>query len=178
MTEVVDQDADGRAILIRSPQPDRGDLRELKAEFGLKTVLNLRGERPQAGWFEEERAGVAAAELRWEHLAISGSRPPRPEEVAAFFALVEDPQTWPILIHCQGGVHRTGAFSALYRIQYQGWPNERAVDEMEDNYFNWTTRDRSALKEWLRRYVRDPERRLPPREPRSPSRAQQPERAP
>ena len=40
-------------------------------------------------------------------------------------------------------------------------PNERAVAEMEDRYFNWTTRDRSALKEWLLRYQRDPKRRLP-----------------
>jgi len=35
------------------------------------------------------------------------------------------------------------------------------VAEMEDRYFNWTTRDRSALKEWLLRYQRDPKRRLP-----------------
>lgn len=165
VTEVLERDSSGIPILIRSPQPDAGDLSELKETYGLKTVLNLRGESPGKSWFEEERAGVAAIGAQWRHLAISGSNPPQPEELSAFFDLVENPQAWPILIHCQGGVHRTGAFSALYRIQYQGWQPARAVDEMEDNYFNWTTRDRSALKEWLLRYVADPKRQLPTKQP-------------
>jgi protein tyrosine/serine phosphatase len=161
VTEVLEFDASGRAILIRSPQPDERDLADLKATYGLKTVLNLRGESPGERWFEEEREGVRAIDAEWRHLAVSGSQPPRREELSAFFDLVEDPTKWPILIHCQGGVHRTGAYSALYRMQYQGWAPARAVYEMEDNYFNWTTRDRSALKEWLLRYVPDSSRRLP-----------------
>lgn len=160
VTEVLERDPEGVPILIRSPQPDAGDLADIKDEFGLKTVLNLRGPSPGKSWFEEEKKGVAAVGAEWRHLAVSGSNPPRPEELEAFFDLVEDPQARPILIHCQGGVHRTGAFAALYRMQYQGWEPKRAVEEMEDNYFNWTTRDRSALKEWLLRYVRDPKRRL------------------
>lgn len=161
VTEVLQEDASGQAILIRSPQPDAEDLADLKETYGLKTVLNLRGESPGKSWFEEERDGVRAIGAEWLHLAVSGSKPPRPEELSEFFDLVEDRAKWPILIHCQGGVHRAGAYSALYRMQYQGWAPARAVEEMEDNYFNWTTRDRSALKEWLLRYVRDPSRRLP-----------------
>lgn len=161
VTEVMDRGPDGTAILIRSPQPDADDLRDLHREHGLKTVLNLRGEdSPERSWFQEEREGVEAIKARWVHVGLSGSRPPTAEELTTFFDLVEEPANWPILIHCQGGIHRTGAFAALYRMQYQGWSGDRAVEEMEDNYFNWTTRDRSALKEWLRRYVRDPKRRL------------------
>lgn len=163
VTEVVDRDEEGQPILIRSPQPDEDDLCELHQEHGIKTVLNLRGgSNPDRSWYQEERRGVEAIGAEWVHLGISGSRPPLPEELEAFFSLVEDRERWPILLHCQGGIHRTGALVALYRMQYEGWPNERAVAEMEDRYFNWTTRDRSALKEWLLRYQRDPKRRLPP----------------
>ena len=162
VTEVVDRDEEGQAILVRSPQPDEDDLEELHRAHGIKTVLNLRGgTNPDRGWYKEEREGVRAIGAEWVHLGISGSRPPLDHELETFFALVEDRERWPILLHCQGGIHRTGALVALYRMQYEGWPNQRAVEEMEDRYFNWTTRDRSALKEWLLRYQRDPRRRLP-----------------
>jgi protein tyrosine/serine phosphatase len=160
VTEVVGE-REGRAILIRTPQPDAGDLRELHAEHGVKTVLNLRGEQPERDWFKEEGIGVRAIKAQWVHLPVSGSHPPKPDELRVFFALVEDPQRWPIVVHCQGGIHRTGAFIALFRIQYEGWSGDRAVEEMEDRYFNWTTRDRSEIKEWLRRYRRDPAHSLP-----------------
>jgi len=32
-------------------------------------------------------------------------------------------------VHCHDGIGRTGAFVALYRMEYQGWPNERARRE-------------------------------------------------
>ncbi len=158
VTEVLDRADDGRAIVIRSPQPDADDLRELAAEHGLRTVVNLRGLKPGKSWYWEERDGVEAIGARWVHMNISGSQPPRPDVQKAFFEIVEDPNSWPVLIHCMGGIHRTGVMAALYRIQYMGWSAERAIAEMEDRYFDWTVRDRDALKEFLRAYRRDPER--------------------
>jgi len=161
VTEVVERAPDGRPILIRSPQPDAADLAELDAAYRVTTVVNLRGEKPEEGWFQEERAGVEAIGARWLHMGVSGRSGPTPAEVTSFLDLVEDSAAWPILIHCQGGVHRTGVMTALYRIQYDGWPAEDAIAEMEDKWFDWTTTDRSGVKEFLRRYRRDPERRLP-----------------
>jgi protein tyrosine/serine phosphatase len=155
VTEVVDRADDGRAILIRSPQPDEDDLRDLHTEHGIRTVFNLRGEHPGRDWFDEEERGVAAIGARWEHLGLSGRKAPKPEELTMILDLLEDPTAWPILIHCQGGVHRTGLVAALYRIQYQGWDPERAVGEMEDLGFNWTLDDREGVKEFLRAYARD-----------------------
>ena len=42
--EVIDRAPDGRAILIRSPQPTAQLLRELHETENLRTVLNLRGD--------------------------------------------------------------------------------------------------------------------------------------
>jgi hypothetical protein len=123
-------------------------------------VVNLRGEKPGEGWFEEERRGVDAIGARWVHLRTSGKSEPSPELVQRFFELVQDRDNWPIVVHCQGGIHRTGLWSALYRIQFQGWSPEQAIDEMEDLYFDWTITDREALKRWLRRYRRDPDRQV------------------
>lgn len=162
VTQVVDRADDGTAILIRSPQPDEDDLAELAAAHGVRTVVNLRGvPEPETGWYQAERRGVEEIGARWVTLKVSGGVAPPQETVDAFCALVEDPHNWPILIHCQGGVHRTGLMSALYRIQYQGWSAEAAVAEMEDLWFDWTTRDRDALKRWLRAYRPDPRHRVP-----------------
>lgn len=163
MVRVLDRAADGRAILIRSPQPSPDDLRELAREHGIKTVINLRGHEPEREWWQEEHRAAQELGLRFEHFRFSGSKPPEAEQVAAYFALVEDARNWPILVHCWGGSHRTGALSALYRIQYQGWDNERAVEEMEAFWFDWSERDRSGLKEFIRTYRPDPTRRLPGR---------------
>jgi len=151
---VLDRADDGRAILLRSGQPSAADLRSLHAQHGIRTVINLRGEEDGRPWFEAEREAVSAIGARWVHIRMSGSRPPPPEHVEAFFGLVEDPTNWPVLIHCWGGVHRTGTLSALYRIQHQGWSNDDAVAEMESFWFDWTTRDRSRLKEFVRAYRR------------------------
>ena len=160
VTQVLDAADDGTPILIRTPQPDAEDLEDLQDEFGVRTVLNLRGERPGSDWFEEERAGVEAIGADWRHIKLSGSRAPSDEQVETFFGLVEDPKAWPVVLHCLGGVHRTGLFSALYRMQYQGWTGDEAVAEMEDHWFDWTVRDRDAVKAYLRAYQPDPARTL------------------
>lgn len=164
VTQVVDRTEDGVPILIRAPQPDEDDLEELHERFGVQTVVNLRGEKPGEGWFEDERRGVSRIGARWIHLRTSGQSEPTPELVQAFLDLCQDRANWPIMIHCQGGIHRTGLLSALYRMQFQGWPAERAIEEMEDLYFDWSITDRDALKRWLRRYQPDPQRQVVRRE--------------
>lgn len=161
VTQVVDRTDVGLPILIRTPQPDGGDLEELHERFGVQTVVNLRGERPGEDWFEEERRGVARIGALWAHLRTSGKSEPSPELVSAFLDLMQDPSNWPIVVHCQGGIHRTGLMAALYRIQFQGWSPERAIDEMEDLYFDWSVTDRDALKRWLRAYRTDPRHSVP-----------------
>jgi protein tyrosine/serine phosphatase len=36
----------------------------------------------------------------------------------------------PIVIYCWDGSNRTGVISALYRIVFQGWSKEAAIDEL------------------------------------------------
>ena len=43
----------------------------------------------------------------------------------------DDPERRPVLIHCARGTCRTGAATALYRFERDGWTVEDVVAEME-----------------------------------------------
>lgn len=43
----------------------------------------------------------------------------------------------PIVIHCWHGADRTGLISALYRIVFQGWTKEEAIDELMHGGFGY-----------------------------------------
>ncbi|MEZ6185950.1 MAG: tyrosine-protein phosphatase [Planctomycetota bacterium] len=163
-TAVVDRAPSGQVVLIRCPQPDADDLQDLKQDYGVKTVINLRGQHPNEEWYREEQIGVREVGARWVHLRVSGRSGPTPQVTQAFLDLVRDPANWPIAMHCQGGIHRTGAMVGLYRIAIQGWSSAAAIEELEENWFDWTIEDRSQIKEFLRSYRPD---REPTEEPRA-----------
>ena len=42
---------------------------------------------------------------------------------------MDDSSNYPVLIHCYHGVGRAQMFSALYRIEYEGWTNQEAREQ-------------------------------------------------
>jgi protein tyrosine/serine phosphatase len=159
-TRVVDKDDDDAPILIGGAQPDPESLEKLQKLHGIKTVVNLRGESPDEGWYVREGEAVEALGLRWIHLPTSGYVAPTEETVNAFFDIVENEDNWPIFVHCQMGIHRTGLMLALYRMQYQGWTGDKAIAEMRANGFLWTRVDRSAVEAYVLAYEPNPKRRI------------------
>lgn len=142
--------SNGEIVLVRSPQPSADDLQDLAEEYRIKTVLNLRGEKPQEDWYLEEAESCENLSLTLVNNKTAGYRAPHLLELKIFFGLVTNKENYPILIHCQGGIHRTGAYVALYRIYFQGWTTEQAIAELESNYFDWSITDRSRLKNWIK----------------------------
>ena len=51
---------------------------------------------------------------------------------ADFLDVLRDPANLPVLVHCYRGVHRTGSYVAVYRIEFEGWSVEKALEEMVD----------------------------------------------
>ena len=41
-----------------------------------------------------------------------------------------DRNNYPVLIHCCAGIHRTGAYCAIYRMECEHWSNAQALDEL------------------------------------------------
>lgn len=126
-------------VLYRSGQlpPER-----LEAEIrrrGIKTVVNLGSDHD---WDEEVcvRLGVRYVKLEtgdcWNLCGCAapgheGEAPPGPLDLTRLWDVLDDPAARPVLIHCQGGVHRTGVVTAVYRIHREGWDPNDAIAEMD-----------------------------------------------
>jgi hypothetical protein len=59
----------------------------------------------------------------------------QPAAIAEFLEIMDHPDNYPVLLHCKAGLHRTGFFTAIYRMEYEGWPLLQAVHEMQANGF-------------------------------------------
>ena len=114
--------------LYRSGQLNARQLERQILRHGIKTIISLRKPAPDEKWFYNETRicdeyNVARFDLPWSHSTI-----PKPESVALLVKLLEE-QSKPILVHCQGGVHRTGIASAIYQLNNEV-PKEVASKEV------------------------------------------------
>jgi len=74
-----------------------------------------------------EAAALAGAGIR--HIEIPSGQVPTPDSVARFLTVMDETPNEAVLIHCTHGVGRTGVFSAIYRMEFQGWSRRRALLE-------------------------------------------------
>lgn len=51
---------------------------------------------------------------------------PKQENLNTFFKIMDNQANYPVLIHCYHGIGRAQMYSAIYRIEYEGWDNEKA----------------------------------------------------
>jgi protein tyrosine/serine phosphatase len=141
-------------ILYRSGKLTQAGLDTVIRQHGIRTVVNFRavdlgsrlaaqpqiasngnGDQPDP----EEEAFCRDRGIRYERIvyrkwhALDGNAIPADQSVAEFRKLMDERKAiGPILIHCLAGKHRTGSFAAIYRMEYQGWPNADALREMQE----------------------------------------------
>jgi protein tyrosine/serine phosphatase len=114
---------------FRGAQPDGRDYSDLAA-IGVKTVIDLtRNGR------ENEKGIVERAGMTFYRIPMSTSERPSDAAVRQFLSIVNDPVKQPVYVHCQGGQHRTGVMTAVYRMTKYGWSEDQAYNEMKQYKF-------------------------------------------
>ncbi|NOZ20903.1 MAG: dual specificity protein phosphatase family protein [Planctomycetes bacterium] len=119
-------------VLYRSGQPTEAQFDEIVDRYGIKTVVNLRSNR------EEEY--IKKRGLRLATLPMSHTEPLSEKYAKAFLNLIDNPDNYPILVHCSEGQTRTGAMVALYRRRRCGWSRGQTIEEMKRYDFNFAER--------------------------------------
>lgn len=99
--------------VYRAAQMDGQALARWKREYGIASVLNLRGENNGADWYETERAVTDRLGIQHIDFRMSASKQLDAEQVKALIDVMKAAPK-PMLIHCLGGADRTGLASALY----------------------------------------------------------------
>jgi len=131
-------------VLYRSGQLSLDGLKRVRHDHGIRTVITLR-----AGKADAEESPDAAEQdychgqeisyhrLAYRELSADGSpwlrvngQAPIDDLVARFLAIMDQPKNHPALIHCFAGKNRTGAFVAIYRMEYQRWTSAAAIEEL------------------------------------------------
>lgn len=111
--------------VYRSGQPTAEDMQALD-DFGVRTVLNLR-------WDHSDESIASGTNLILKSVPMRASDIKDDDIVAALKIIKSSPK--PILIHCWHGSDRTGVVVAIYRLVFDGWTKEQAIEElMWDSY--------------------------------------------
>jgi protein tyrosine/serine phosphatase len=143
----------------RSAQPAPHDIRAF-ARRGVRTILNLRGERLCGSYFLE-RAACRRHGITLIDLQIRSRTAPSRE---ALRTLVEvfDRAEYPMLLHCKSGADRAGLVSVLYRHLKDGVPVADAMRELSLRYGHVRQADTGILDHFFERYLEDTRRRPMP----------------
>jgi protein tyrosine/serine phosphatase len=126
-------------VLYRSGQLSLHGLQQIIRDYGIKTVITLRdttrtGELPPD---VAEENYCLLQDINYHRFPLrvwheQGATVPAEENVRRFLEIMDEPKNQPVLVHCFAGSHRTGAFCAIYRMEYEHWTNADALDEMKE----------------------------------------------
>ena len=75
----------------------------------------------------------------------------RPAAIKTFLDLMDREDTYPALIHCRAGLHRTGVMVAIYRMEYDGWSRAEAMSELRAHGFGVYAA--TAANDYISQYV-------------------------
>jgi protein tyrosine phosphatase (PTP) superfamily phosphohydrolase (DUF442 family) len=154
-------------VLYRSGCLTVEGFKKAAAQLGIKTIINLQDEWPDPAvrnsYFDTsttseiqlcKELGVHYIYIPPDLLSRRRATTERPEAIEQFLAVMDNPQNYPVLIHCKAGLHRTGVMVAVFRMEYQGWSPLAALQEVKDNGFGeWVSgADNDYIEQYITRY--------------------------
>ncbi|MFM9889444.1 MAG: tyrosine-protein phosphatase [Rickettsiales bacterium] len=99
--------------LYRSAQPEGNAIAQYSQQYGIRTILNLRGENAKSPWYQNELAASEKAGIKHLNFRMSSKRELTEAQAAQLIAIMRDAPK-PLWIHCRGGADRSGLAAALY----------------------------------------------------------------
>lgn len=113
--------------LYRSKQPDNNGFKLIDS-LKIRSVLSLRSKH-------KDDKLIGNIDLKLFNVEMNPENFSDKEIINALKIIKNSPK--PLLIHCMHGSDRTGIVVALYRIIYNGWTKEQALDELKNGNYNF-----------------------------------------
>jgi len=115
--------------LYRSARLDSVDVAQLQA-LGVKTVISLRS-------FHSDTEVLEGSGIRTVRIPINTWAIRDRHVIEAMRSIRAAEQEGPVLLHCLHGADRTGMMIAMYRMLYQDWPRDKAIDELKNGGYGY-----------------------------------------
>jgi protein tyrosine/serine phosphatase len=148
----------------RSGQMTAEGFTEVIKRYHIRTIINLQDEYPDpevrlrflgGGTIKEselcKRLGVRYVFMPPDLIPRRQVPAHRPKAIDRFLALLDKESTYPVLIHCKAGLHRTGVMTAVYRMEYEKWTPDAAHRELKDNGFGEFVS--TAANDYITQYI-------------------------
>ncbi len=117
----------------RSAQLDQDEFEYYIHKFGIRSVINLRGNNAGERWYEEEINTCRKLGTTHYDLWLSAVRKPSSGEIQALLNLFETAPR-PVLIHCNAGADRSGLGAAIWLVAVDGKPKSEAKKQLSIRY--------------------------------------------
>ena len=124
-------------FFYRSAQPSSKGMKELE-KMGIVTVINLRN-------FHNDSDEIRGTNLKEIRIPMNTWKSEE-ENVVKALRILKDPDGGPYLLHCQHGADRTGLVTAMYRIVFQNWSKEEAIEELTKGGYGYHSIWRNIIR--------------------------------
>ena len=135
----------------RSNQPSPRQIEKAHNNFGIKTILNLRGPRKTGDWqLEAETCNRLDIELI--NFRVRSRAAPEKEmllKIPALFSSIK----CPALLHCKSGADRAGLMSALYVLIVMKQPAIVALEQLSFKYLHVKQAKTGILDAFIASYI-------------------------
>jgi protein tyrosine/serine phosphatase len=141
--------------LYRSAQLDKDEFAAAIRQYGIRSILNLRGAHPGEAWYDDEVAAANEAGVTHYDVALSARRQPNEAQIKAVLRVLREAPK-PLLVHCKSGADRSGLVSALFRLVEENATPEEADRQLSLVYghFPYLTSKTVAMDESFWAFVR------------------------
>jgi len=136
--------------VLRSSQPTPTDLQEAARRYRVRSVLNLRGPRPSARWYQAELDECRNLGLEHRDVRIKLEDWPPQHEVVELVRAIDAVEK-PVLLHCRNGTDRSG-WGAAVVLALEGLPFATVMAELSPAKGHVCVPSRCPLHKFFARY--------------------------
>lgn len=115
--------------LYRSAQLSSDEIGRYQKDFGIRSIINLRGENDGEDWYDQEIAEAKDLGVTHIDFRMSSGRMLAKDDAMRLIALMRSAPK-PLLIHCQAGADRSGLAASLYLAAIAGMSEEDAEAQL------------------------------------------------